>query len=143
MFQVGLGKSAYKQIDKSELFSNFVRQKGKLPVNQIDILSCPTPLTYEKGAREQLPERNQRARVVQLLRLPLPLPPHVHPHRYLDMIFHGFDISADGSVEAKVSDWIPSYINTFFNVRISFQISLNLQYDFSRSLSMCLLVLPT
>ena len=25
------------------------------------------------------------------------------PTRYLDIIFHGFDISADGSVEAKVN----------------------------------------
>ena len=28
------------------------------------------------------------------------------PTRYLDMIFHGFDISADGSVEAKVPNLI-------------------------------------
>ena len=35
------------------------------------------------------------------------------PTRYLDMIFHGFDISADGSVEAKVADSIPSSIDTF------------------------------
>ena len=32
------------------------------------------------------------------------------PTRYLDMIFHGFDISADGSVEAKVTGHIKGRI---------------------------------
>ena len=76
--KVGLGKSAYKMIDKSELFSNFVRQKGKLPVSK-DIQMCGTPLK-NPGAREQLPKRDQRARAPHVLRLPLPPPPHVDTH---------------------------------------------------------------
>ena len=49
------------------------------------------------------------------------------PTRYLDIIFHGFDISADGSVEAKV-------------VLLRSQ-SMSL-YSFFRSLSMSWLALP-
>ena len=51
------------------------------------------------------------------------------PTRYLDMIFHGFDISADGSVEAKVSDWIPSPSMLFQRLHFFSNFTKFLVYD--------------
>merc|ERR1712141_806480 len=82
--EVGLGKNAYKQIDQSELFSNFVRQKGKLPVHGSNFLNA----INEHG----LLSFSDFHFLLLLMSTPT---------RYLDIIFHGFDISADGSVEAK------------------------------------------
>ena len=62
------------------------------------------------------------------------------PTRYLDMIFHGFDISADGSVEAKVTCYMllkvcPKFPSQF---GISFSLSISPSVNVYRSLCMCL-----
>merc|ERR1712062_356314 len=78
------GKSAYKQISNYELNSNYVVDMNKLPVKGSDLLNAINDhglLSYT---------------VFHFLLLLMST-----PTRYLDIIFHGFDISADGSVEAK------------------------------------------
>jgi len=78
------GKTAYKQITNSELNSNFIVNMNKLPVNGSNLLNAINDhglLSYTD---------------FHFLLLLMST-----PTRYLDIIFHGFDISADGSVEAK------------------------------------------
>ena len=80
------GKSAYKQISGSELNSNYVVDMNKLPVKGSNLLNAINDhglLSYTD---------------FHFLLLLMST-----PTRYLDIIFHGFDISADGSVEAKVA----------------------------------------
>ena len=79
------GKSAYKQITNSELNSNFIVNMNKLPVNGSNLLNA----INEHG----LLSYTDFHFLLLLMSTPT---------RYLDIIFHGFDISADGSVEAKV-----------------------------------------
>ena len=79
------GKSAYKQIVPSELNSNYVVDMNKLPVKGSNLLNDINDhglLSYTD---------------FHFLLLLMST-----PTRYLDIIFHGFDISADGNVEAKV-----------------------------------------
>merc|ERR1712165_546861 len=79
------GKTAYKQISNSELNSNYVVDMNKLPVKGSNLLNAINDhglLSYTD---------------FHFLLLLMST-----PTRYLDIIFHGFDISADGSVEAKV-----------------------------------------
>ena len=80
------GKSAYKQITNSELNSNFIVNMNKLPVNGSNLLNA----INEHG----LLSYTDFHFLLLLMSTPT---------RYLDIIFHGFDISADGSVEAKVT----------------------------------------
>ena len=80
------GKSAYKQITTSELNSNFIVSMNKLPVNGSNLLNA----INEHG----LLSYTDFHFLLLLMSTPT---------RYLDIIFHGFDISADGSVEAKVT----------------------------------------
>ena len=105
------GKSAYKQITNSELNSNLTVNMNKLPVNSdsnlLNTINEHGLLSYTD---------------FHFLLLLMST-----PTRYLDIIFHGFDISADGSVEAKV-------------VLLRSQ-SMSL-YSFFRSLSMSWLALP-
>merc|ERR1719205_523362 len=78
------GKSAYKQISNSELNSNYVVDMNKLPVKGSNLLNAINDhglLSYTD---------------FHFLLLLMST-----PTRYLDIIFHGFDISADGSVEAR------------------------------------------
>merc|ERR1711936_1004791 len=78
------GKSAYKQISNSELNSNYVVDMNELPVKGSNLLNAINDhglLSYTD---------------FHFLLLLMST-----PTRYLDIIFHGFDISADGSVEAK------------------------------------------
>ena len=80
------GKSAYKQISRWELNSNYVVDMNKLPVKGSNLLNAINDhglLSYTD---------------FHFLLLLMST-----PTRYLDIIFHGFDISADGSVEAKVA----------------------------------------
>ena len=91
-----IGKSAYTQIETSEVNSKFVKNSNKLPLREDTLLN--------KINAEGLLTYTDYHFLLLLMSTPT---------RYLDMIFHGFDISADGSVEAKVSDSIPSSINTF------------------------------
>merc|ERR1711971_286721 len=78
------GKSAYKQITNSELNSDFTVNMNKLPVNSdsnlLNTINEHGLLSYTDFHFLLLMST---------------------PTRYLDIIFHGFDISADGSVEAK------------------------------------------
>jgi len=81
---VKLGRSAYEQIHLEELNSKFLTNANKLPVNGGNLLNTINEhgmLTYTD---------------YHFLLLLMST-----PTRYLDIIFHGFDISADGSVEAK------------------------------------------
>ena len=82
------GKTAYKQITNSELNSNFIVNMNKLPVNGSNLLNA----INEHG----LLSYTDFHFLLLLMSTPT---------RYLDIIFHGFDISADGSVEAKVTSY--------------------------------------
>ena len=84
------GKSAYKQITNSELNSNYIVNMNKLPVNGSNLLNA----INEHG----LLSYTDFHFLLLLMSTPT---------RYLDIIFHGFDISADGSVEAKVTLLLP------------------------------------
>ena len=80
-----VGKSAYKQIETSELNSKFIKNANKLPLREetlLNMINAEGLLTYTD---------------YHFLLLLMST-----PTRYLDIIFHGFDVSADGSVEAKV-----------------------------------------
>ena len=81
------GKSAYKQIAPTELNSKYVREANKMPVARegslLNAINDHGLLSYTD---------------FHFLLLLMST-----PTRYLDIIFHGFDISADGSVEAKVT----------------------------------------
>ena len=80
-----VGKSAYKQIETSEVNSKFVKNANKLPLREetlLNMINAEGLLTYTD---------------YHFLLLLMST-----PTRYLDIIFHGFDVSADGSVEAKV-----------------------------------------
>ena len=81
------GKSAYKQIAPSELNSKYVRNANKMPLARegslLNSINDHGLLSYTD---------------FHFLLLLMST-----PTRYLDIIFHGFDISADGSVEAKVA----------------------------------------
>ena len=85
--EVMFGKSAYKQIAPAELNSKYVREANKMPVARegslLNAINEHGLLTYTD---------------FHFLLLLMST-----PTRYLDIIFHGFDISADGSVEAKVT----------------------------------------
>merc|ERR1712083_232892 len=81
---MNVGKSAYKQIETSEINSKFVKSMNKLPVNGSNLLNA----INEHG----LLSYTDFHFLLLLMSTPT---------RYLDIIFHGFDISADGSVEAK------------------------------------------
>merc|ERR1712110_132471 len=79
-----VGKSAYKQIESSEVNSRFVKNANKLPLREetlLNMINAEGLLTYTD---------------YHFLLLLMST-----PTRYLDIIFHGFDVSADGSVEAK------------------------------------------
>ena len=81
-----VGKSAYKQIETSEVNSKFVKNANKLPLREetlLNMINAEGLLTYTD---------------YHFLLLLMST-----PTRYLDIIFHGFDVSADGSVEAKVA----------------------------------------
>ena len=84
--EVMFGKSAYKQIAPSELNSKYVRNANKMPLARegslLNSINDHGLLSYTD---------------FHFLLLLMST-----PTRYLDIIFHGFDISADGSVEAKV-----------------------------------------
>ena len=82
---MNVGKSAYKQIETSEINSKFVRNANKLPLREETLLN----LVNEQG----LLTYTDYHFLLLLMSTPT---------RYLDIIFHGFDVSADGSVEAKV-----------------------------------------
>ena len=109
------GKSAYKQIAPTELNSKYVREANKMPVARegslLNAINEHGLLSYTD---------------FHFLLLLMST-----PTRYLDIIFHGFDISADGSVEAKVT---------------LYQMSINCQrcdvVFFYRSLSMSWHALP-
>ena len=85
--EVMFGKSAYKQIAPSELNSKYVRNANKMPLARegslLNSINDHGLLSYTD---------------FHFLLLLMST-----PTRYLDIIFHGFDISADGSVEAKVA----------------------------------------
>ena len=119
------GKSAYKQITTSELNSNFIVSMNKLPVNGSNLLNA----INEHG----LLSYTDFHFLLLLMSTPT---------RYLDIIFHGFDISADGSVEAKVT--ITSLASTDPSMSVSLSLSLKL-YLLSclRSSSTCWPELPT
>jgi hypothetical protein len=80
-----VGKSAYKQIAETELNSKYVKTANMMPGghggNLLNNINDHGLLTYTD---------------FHFLLLLMST-----PTRYLDIIFHGFDISADGSVEAK------------------------------------------
>merc|ERR1712066_460499 len=79
-----VGKSAYKQIQAEEINSKFLKSANKLPLREETLLNQINEqglLTYTD---------------YHFLLLLMST-----PTRYLDIIFHGFDVSADGSVEAK------------------------------------------
>merc|ERR1712066_1154072 len=79
-----VGKSAYKQIQAEEINSKFLKSANKLPLREGTLLNQINEqglLTYTD---------------YHFLLLLMST-----PTRYLDIIFHGFDVSADGSVEAK------------------------------------------
>ena len=84
-----VGKSAYKQIETSEINSKFVKNANKLPLRDETLLN----MINEQG----LLTYTDYHFLLLLMSTPT---------RYLDIIFHGFDVSADGSVEAKVT--VPS-----------------------------------
>lgn len=79
------GRSSHKQIEASELQSQYIVKANELPVagncNLLNEINKHGLLTYTD---------------FHFLLLLMST-----PTRYLDIIFHGFDISADGSVEAK------------------------------------------
>jgi len=83
--EVMLGRSSHKQITASELNSKYVKTANMMPVglggNLLNRINEHGLLTYTD---------------FQFLLLLMST-----PTRYLDIIFHGFDISADGEVEAK------------------------------------------
>jgi Ca2+-binding EF-hand superfamily protein len=83
--EVMLGKSAYKEIADSELNSKYVKTANMMPGghggNLLNKINEHGLLTYAD---------------FHFLLLLMST-----STRYLDIIFHGFDISADGSVEAK------------------------------------------
>ena len=82
-----VGKSAYKQIQAEEINSKFLKNANKLPLREETLLNQINEqglLTYTD---------------YHFLLLLMST-----PTRYLDIIFHGFDVSADGSVEAKVTE---------------------------------------
>ena len=80
------GKSSYKQIALNELNSKSLREANKMPLARegslLNAINEHGLLTYTD---------------FHFLLLLMST-----PTRYLDIIFHGFDVSADGSVEAKV-----------------------------------------
>merc|ERR1712226_1030126 len=81
---VMVGKSAYKQLAPSELLNSDLVKANKMPVAHGSLLNTINEhglLTYTD---------------FHFLLLLMST-----PTRYLDIIFHGFDISADGSVEAR------------------------------------------
>jgi len=81
---LALGKSAYQQIELSEIDSAYIKNQNRLPVDGSNVLNQINEhglLTYTD---------------YHFLLLLMST-----PTRYLDIIFHGFDVSADGSVEAK------------------------------------------
>jgi len=83
--EVMLGRSAHKQIAENELNSHYVKAANTMPVglggNLLNKINEHGLLTYTD---------------FQFLLLIMST-----PTRYLDIIFHGFDISADGKIEAK------------------------------------------
>merc|ERR1719370_2584558 len=81
---VMFGRSSYKQIEPNELNSSYLVNANVLPVTAGNLLNSINKcglLTYSD---------------YHFLLLLMST-----PTRYLDIIFHGFDVSADGSVEAK------------------------------------------
>jgi len=81
--EFGLDKASYKQVEESELNSEYLRRSNQLPLegglmNKINDHGLLTFTDYH----------------FLLLLIST-------PKRYLDIIFHGFDVSADGNVEAK------------------------------------------
>ena len=107
--EVMFGKSAYKQIAPSELNSKYVREANKMPVARdgslLNAINEHGLLSYTD---------------FHFLLLLMST-----PTRYLDIIFHGFDINTNGFVEAKVT--VASLASTYP----------------SRSSSMCWPGLPT
>merc|ERR1719400_383356 len=79
-----IGKSAYKQIQDSEINSRYLKNSNRLPVQGGTLLNS----INEQG----LLSYTDFHFLLLLMSTPT---------RYLDIIFHGFDVSADGSVEAK------------------------------------------
>ena len=102
------GKSAYKQITTKELNSNFIVSMNKLPIKGSNLLNA----INEHG----LLSYTDFHFLLLLMSTPT---------RYLDIIFHGFDINTNGFVEAKVT--VASLASTYP----------------SRSSSMCWPGLPT
>jgi len=83
MQEFGLDKSSYKQVEESELNSAFMVRSNTLPIEGglLNSINSNGLLTYTD---------------YHFLLLLIST-----PKRYLDIIFHGFDVSADGNVEAK------------------------------------------
>ena len=110
------GKSAYKQIAPAELNSKYVREANKMPVARegslLNAINDHGLLSYTD---------------FHFLLLLMST-----PTRYLDIIFHGFDISADGSVEAKVT--ITSLASTDRSMSVSLSLYL---LSYLRSSSTC------
>ena len=114
--EVMFGKSAYKQIAPAELNSKYVREANKMPVARegslLNAINDHGLLSYTD---------------FHFLLLLMST-----PTRYLDIIFHGFDISADGSVEAKVT--ITSLASTDRSMSVSLSLYL---LSYLRSSSTC------
>ena len=110
--EVMFGKSAYKQIAPTELNSKYVREANKMPVARegslLNAINDHGLLSYTD---------------FHFLLLLMST-----PTRYLDIIFHGFDISADGSVEAKVT--ITSLASTDPSMSVSLTLCLHNNYIF-------------
>jgi len=79
-----IGKSAYTQIETSEVNSKFVKNSNMLPLREDTLLN--------KINAEGLLTYTDYHFLLLLMSTPT---------RYLDIIFHGFDVSADENVEAK------------------------------------------
>jgi len=79
-----VGKSAFKQIQDKEINSKFIKNSNRLPVNGGTLLNSINELGLLSYTDFHF--------LLLLMSTPT---------RYLDIIFHGFDISADGNVEAK------------------------------------------
>ena len=87
------GKSSYKQIAPAELNSKYVREANKMPVAREG---------WKEGSLLNAINEHGLLSYTDFHFLLLLMST---PVRYLEFIFHGFDVSADGYVEAKVTPY--------------------------------------
>jgi len=87
--EVMFGKSSYKQIAPAELNSKYVREANKMPVAREG---------WKEGSLLNAINEHGLLSYTDFHFLLLLMST---PVRYLEFIFHGFDVSADGYVEAK------------------------------------------